>query len=273
MKYGIVYIWRDKKHKRYYIGSHWGTENDGYICSSTWMKAAYKRRPGDFKRRILALVHTTRQDMFDEESKWQNLISDDELKGVRYYNIRRHGDRHWSTDPNRALTIGQKISASPNRKANISKKAKQRALDGDCFSSLARQRQKEVMKNYKHSEETKKKISKSNMGRVVSQETREKIANAHIGYNKPKLSEEHKLKISSANLGRKHSEETKKKISDNGKGRYLGTVAVTDKNGINIRIDKVIFDSQKTGATQNWDFVSVSSKESKYRRLEKKELT
>ena len=22
-KYGFVYIWHDRKHKRYYIGSHW----------------------------------------------------------------------------------------------------------------------------------------------------------------------------------------------------------------------------------------------------------
>ena len=37
-KYGFVYIWYDRKHKRYYIGCRWGTENDGYICSSSWMK-------------------------------------------------------------------------------------------------------------------------------------------------------------------------------------------------------------------------------------------
>jgi len=30
-KYGFVYLWYDKKHKRYYIGCRWGKENDGYI--------------------------------------------------------------------------------------------------------------------------------------------------------------------------------------------------------------------------------------------------
>lgn len=45
-KYGFVYIWRDKKHNRYYIGCHWGTTDDGYICSSPWMKQAYKH-PGE----------------------------------------------------------------------------------------------------------------------------------------------------------------------------------------------------------------------------------
>ena len=27
--YGFVYIWYDRKYKKYYIGSHWGYENDG----------------------------------------------------------------------------------------------------------------------------------------------------------------------------------------------------------------------------------------------------
>jgi hypothetical protein len=27
MEYGIVYLWYDIKHQRFYLGSHWGTEN------------------------------------------------------------------------------------------------------------------------------------------------------------------------------------------------------------------------------------------------------
>lgn len=30
-KYGFIYLWYDRKHKRYYIGAHWGLKNDGYI--------------------------------------------------------------------------------------------------------------------------------------------------------------------------------------------------------------------------------------------------
>ena len=37
-KYGFIYIWYDRKHQRYYLGRHWGTENDGYICSSNKMR-------------------------------------------------------------------------------------------------------------------------------------------------------------------------------------------------------------------------------------------
>ena len=130
-KYGVVYIWRDSKHKRYYIGAHWGTENDGYICSSPWMKRAYKLRPNDFKRRILTRVYTNRQEMFDEEAKWQNFIKDEELR-IRYYNIRRHGDKHWSSNPNTSLTVREKISKankgkpSPNKGKNLSEQTKEK---------------------------------------------------------------------------------------------------------------------------------------------------
>ena len=58
-KYGFIYVWYDKKHKRYYVGSHWGHEDDGYICSSSWMRKAYRRRPSDFRRRIIARVTTS----------------------------------------------------------------------------------------------------------------------------------------------------------------------------------------------------------------------
>ena len=84
-KYGFVYIWYDKKHKRYYIGSHWGTENDGYVCSSTWMRNSYNRRPQDFKRRILQTNLCSTQTTWDAEQKWLLYIKENEL-GARYYN-------------------------------------------------------------------------------------------------------------------------------------------------------------------------------------------
>lgn len=85
-KYGFVYIWRDRKHNRYYIGSHWGNELDSYICSSTWMRNAYNRRTNDFKRRIISRITTNRKDLLEEEQRWLNMIKPNEKK-VRYYNI------------------------------------------------------------------------------------------------------------------------------------------------------------------------------------------
>lgn len=83
---GFVYIWYDRKHKRFYVGSHWGTPDDGYICSSKWMKRNYERRPQDFKRRILA-YRDNRVSLVEEEFRWITMIKPEE-SGTRYYNLR-----------------------------------------------------------------------------------------------------------------------------------------------------------------------------------------
>lgn len=108
-KHGFVYIWRDKKHNRYYIGSHWGTVDDGYICSSDWMKKAYARRPHDFKRRIIEHVEAGRGDLLKVEHKWLSRIKESEL-GKRYYNLNNHLNGHWTTDEEKRLTIREKLS-------------------------------------------------------------------------------------------------------------------------------------------------------------------
>jgi len=95
-KYGFVYLWRDRKHNRYYIGSHWGTEDDGYICSSNWMRKSYKRRPEDFKRRIISRIYTNRKDTFLKEDYYIKMIKQEE-RGKKYYNIHLAG-HHWSSD-------------------------------------------------------------------------------------------------------------------------------------------------------------------------------
>lgn len=112
-KYGFVYIWYDRKHKRYYIGCHWGHVNDRYVCSSRWMRQAYKRRPHDFKRRILATNISTREQTITEETKWLSLIHETEL-GKRYYNVINKGYAHWSHDELERRRIS-KISSIRNR--------------------------------------------------------------------------------------------------------------------------------------------------------------
>lgn len=48
MKHGIIYLWHDKKKKMFYVGCHWGVEDDGYVCSSRRMKYAYKKKAMGF---------------------------------------------------------------------------------------------------------------------------------------------------------------------------------------------------------------------------------
>lgn len=107
-KYGFVYIWRDRKYKRYYVGSHWGYEDDGYVCSSPWMIKAYKKRPEDFKRKILSRIYSSRSDLLQSEYRYLNMIKESEIK-IRYYNLNIKSTAHWSAF-NYAPTIIEKIS-------------------------------------------------------------------------------------------------------------------------------------------------------------------
>jgi hypothetical protein len=145
-KYGFVYIWFDRKYKRYYVGSHWGFEDDGYICSSRMMRQSYNRRPDDFKRRIIKRIYTNRKDLLIEEERWLGMIDPDKTtprnttvesrKNVRYYNIKLGTQNHWWSDEDRTLTIGEKISISktgkntgprdPSVGENISKSKKEK---------------------------------------------------------------------------------------------------------------------------------------------------
>lgn len=69
-----------------------------------------------------------------------------------------------------------------------------------------------------HSEETRKKISESNKGKIRTKETRKKMSDVNKGKT---LTDETKQKISDAITGKILTEETKQRISDANKGRKL----------------------------------------------------
>jgi len=147
-KYGFVYLWYDRKHRRYYIGSHWGTEEDGYVCSSNWMRDSYRRRPSDFKRRILKKIYTDRKELLIEEERFLQMTKSNEI-GKRYYNLKRNTfSNAWYTDEKQKLSVSEKIGRT------------------NSISQLGK----------KHSEETKRKISKSNKGKIKGPQSEEHIA-------------------------------------------------------------------------------------------------
>lgn len=88
MKPGFIYIWRDNLRNKYYIGSHQGTIDDGYLGSGKFFLNAYSKRPNDFKRRIIKEFDViTRKELLSEEQKWLKLIDKSEL-GAKYYNLK-----------------------------------------------------------------------------------------------------------------------------------------------------------------------------------------
>ena len=80
----------------------------------------------------------------------------------------------------------------------------------------------------KHSPETKKKISESQMGekgnnygKTLSAETKKKMSEVRKGKKRKPFSAEWKKNISEAKTGVKHSDETRKKMSESQKGKTL----------------------------------------------------
>ena len=154
-KYGFVYLWYDRKHKRFYIGCHWGREDDGYICSSPWMKRGYKLRSTDFKRRILSRVYTNKKDLLKEEYQWLTKIKNEEL-GKRYYNLSNHHFGHWMA------------------KDYIKEKH-------GMFGKKHTEETKQKMRGRKVSEETKEKLSQLAKKQFSDPENRKKAGQANLG--------------------------------------------------------------------------------------------
>ena len=199
-KYGFVYIWRDKGKNRWYIGCHWGREDDRYICGSTWCRNSIKRRPHDFRKRILFRC-TTKEELWDKEFEWLSLIKQEDL-GKKYYNLRVF---HYDMD--------KKLSQRKYKKGTV------------------------VWNKGNHwSEEHKKKLSEAHFGQIawnkgkkLSKEHKENLSKNH--WSKGENSEEIKKKVSKPRyghenhfFGKTHSEESKKKMSESRK-KYLESIS------------------------------------------------
>jgi hypothetical protein len=216
MKYGFVYIWRDRKYKRYYIGGHWGREDDGYICGSVWMLKAYRKRPQDFKRRVLFKCND-KTVLWYKEYQYLSLIKEENL-GEKYYNVSCFHYHETSSMKGKHL--------SEESKKKISKALKGKPRKPFTAETIEKIRLANIGKNNhnfgKHaSEKTREKMSKShagenniNFGKHASEKTREKMSIAKKGKC---CSDQHKHNISKSLLGnsyrkgKKDSDITKEK--------------------------------------------------------------
>ena len=97
--YGFVYEWTDAKNGFKYIGSHYGSTDDGYVSSSEILNRVYKKRPEDLTRTILEYVYVDDKKILHEhEQMYLDNIDSCELfnstnrrdKTIRYYNIKKY---------------------------------------------------------------------------------------------------------------------------------------------------------------------------------------
>lgn len=98
----FIYMWFDKTRKMYYIGSHSGTEDDGYISTSKWFNYEYKYCPQDFKRRILK-YYDDKKEMVKEEYRIIRTFHHTEY-GKKYYNLKA-GPRKCTPSPLKGTTF------------------------------------------------------------------------------------------------------------------------------------------------------------------------
>lgn len=177
-KEGFIYIWYDCYRKMFYLGCHWGTEDDGYICSSNRMRDAHRRRPQDFRRRIIQ-KGIEKASLKDVEHMWLRLIKDEEL-GTRFYNLTKQKSGFGTgARQNARYWLGKRRPVET--KVKISQ-----ALKGRSGTA--------------HTADTKAKMSQSKKGKVFSEEHRRKLSEARKGKTPFK--------------GHSHSNETKQKISE-----------------------------------------------------------
>lgn len=90
MQTGFIYIWYDTIKKLFYVGSHKGHINDGYVCSNKRLKCVYKSRPHTLRRKILEnVVFLDHKELLERENYWLAFIKDSELGCVKYYNEKK----------------------------------------------------------------------------------------------------------------------------------------------------------------------------------------
>lgn len=226
--YGFIYVWYDTLEKMYYIGSHWGYPDDGYICSSRWMLNNFKKRPQDFKRKIVKKIFTNRTDLLLEEQRWIDMIdplktvnnntkNENREQNVKYYNINLNINKNvWHQFPEQIKTIGQKISFSKKGKTigPCSEETKQKisiANSGKIFTYEHKEKLSKAKKGNKHTEEWKNKNSEMLMQQWAT----------GIRKSNGPISEEHKQKISKKLKGRKLKQDQINLLKENNYKKYL----------------------------------------------------
>ena len=198
-----------------------GALDDGYISSTGHFKNAFKKRPDDMKRRILAYVSESREEMFREEQRWLDMIKDEELC-VRYYNVKK---RACGQDPRIAAESNRRRTITIETRKKMSESGKKKVFTESHKKNLS----KGLMGNTRSlgrilSEEHKQKISKSlegNKRAAGTQHTEEWKRTKSERQKGTKRSEETKAKMREARKRQVFSEETKRKIGEANRAHWL----------------------------------------------------
>jgi hypothetical protein len=184
----FVYCWTDKKTNMLYVGSHKGSIDDGYVCSSKYMMEEYYKRPEDFSRQIVA------RGRFEDIRSLESVI----LKSVharineQFYNMHENDGKFYlkfhTEEAKRKISNGNAGNIRPDlsernkqgqSSSSIEKMVKTRRANGSYDS------ERNPMYGKQHTEEVKRKMSLSRLGKnkePKSEETKRKMSEARKKY-------------------------------------------------------------------------------------------
>jgi hypothetical protein len=158
MAEAFIYCWTDTNRNMLYVGTHKGTPDDGYVCSSKLMLEEYNKRPQDFKREVMAFGSYNNMISFETKIlKAANAAED-----MSFYN-QHNGDGNFfnkgHTEATRAKLkiarnkrtdkprLGKKLSEEGKINASISAKKRSLTLEGKKHLSEAGKKSAEKRKN------------------------------------------------------------------------------------------------------------------------------
>jgi hypothetical protein len=184
----FVYCWTDKKTNMLYVGSHKGSIDDGYICSSKYMLEEYNKRPEDFSRQIIAEGNLS--DVRKLEAKI--LQSVNAATNEEYYNRHNCDEKFYlkehTEESKRKIGTGNLGKKRPDlaerNKKGMSEESIKKMVN-TRRSSGSYDRDSNPMLGKTHSEKSKMKMSLNKKGKnksPKSEQTKRKMSEARKRY-------------------------------------------------------------------------------------------
>lgn len=170
----FIYIWKDNLLYKYYIGSHVGNIEDGYLFGGIDIKKEYKQRPEDFERMVLSYhIINEYKEIRDIEKKY--LIKYDVENKDEFYNRTNesYGGYHKKSVEKRLLDIDEN---GLNAFQRASKKMVETRKSKNSYATAKIKEYKTKKLDINKSNKTKEKISNTLKGnKWVNKNGTEKI--------------------------------------------------------------------------------------------------
>lgn len=180
MSEAFVYCWTDKSTNMLYVGSHKGSPEDGYVCSSKHMLEEYNKRPDDFSRQIIASGNI--HDIRNLETKI--LQSFNVRENSNFYNRHQNDGLFFDGWKKGEMTLEHRNKLSEAKIGKkISEEHKRKLHEGRRKSKNSESHKRALLESRigsKHSEETRKKMSEKKLSDPERFERAKKAAAASL---------------------------------------------------------------------------------------------